>query len=292
MGANDHIREQASREVWRNSPFRVRCKIMSYDAFAEPSPTCVVVPYVAFDSVSSFDSEAEWMQENMYELPVNFPGTQKFHVDPEQYDAFIDSPIEYARDCYPVPTTQNRRDTSRVQNGWTQEEVIDQSIDPNSIQMRIIRSRQKIESFKKCEDDGSQDPMVSRKNEIWFGNIRQKLDDGLTDVWTAPNRFVARLQHKTTTYVTERLNYPVNDGTQVTWRDRIEHPFQRDFGSSSVVNYPRFLTTLSVDPGYIIGVVQNLRDFFKSLDYDNGRQKVETFKTYDVVDFREDLPEA
>jgi hypothetical protein len=83
----------------------------------------------------------------------------------------------------------------------------------------------------------------------------------------------------------------MSDGTESVWRDRIEHPFQRQFGSSAVINYPRFMSTLGVDPGYIVGVILNLRDFFRSLDYDDGQARVEYYRTYEVIDYETDVPE-
>jgi hypothetical protein len=290
MGAQDQIRQQAGREVWRNYPLRLRCKILAYNPMAEPTPTCVVVTYPSLQTIDQHNSFQDWMRDNSFELPVNFPGHMVFHVDPETYDAFVDPPIEYARECFPVPTTEVRARQSRVPDGWTEEEVIDRNIDPNSIQMRIVRSRQRIESYRACS--AAESPMVARQYEIWNGQIRQKLDQQMVDIWSAPHRYLARFHHQAATFVSEQLKLPFCDGVQVVWRDRIEHPFQRIFGSSAVINYPRFLHTLGIDPGYIIGAYENIRAFFKSLDYDDGSVRVEKFKTYEVIDYRNEVPEV
>ena len=290
MGAQDHIREQALRETWRNSPFRVRCRVLKYDALGEPSPTCVVLPYTAMESRDSFSNEEEWLAENSYELPVNFPGGIIFDIDPGLYDVFVDAPLKYSRDCYPVPTTEHRSKAAHVPKGYTYDEVIDRAVDPNSIQMRIIRSRQRINSFQACEF--SQNPMVAKANEVWYGNIRQALDQGMVDIWSEPHKYIARFHHQAINFLTEQVKMPLCDGVQISWRDTVEHPFQRHFGSSTVINYPRFLRTLGVDPGFIIGVIANLRKYFHSLDFDDTKQRIEKYKTYEVISFRDDIPEA
>lgn len=290
MAGDSHIREQALREVIRNYPIRVRCRILNYRPEAEPAPTVVATPYTALETIDSYPDQAEWWQENAYEFAVNFPGNQMFHLDADKYDVYVDPPLQYARECYPVANAEYRRESARIPDGWTEDEVIDQAVDPNSIQMRIIRSKQRIDSFKEC--DHTKNPMWARQEDVWFGGLRQKLDQQMFDIWSAPHRYIARFHHKATTFVAEQFRHPMSDGTESVWRDRIEHPFQRQFGSSAVINYPRFMATMGVDPGYIVGVILNLREFFRSLDYDDGQARVEHYRTYEVIDYQTNVPEV
>jgi len=290
MAGDSHIREQALREVVRNYPFRIRCKILKYQPHQEGGPSVLACSYTALQAVDSYPNEDEFWEENVYEFVPHFPEGVVFDLDPDKYDVYVDPPMGYSKHCFPVANAIWREQSTMVPYGYTPDEVIDRAVDPDSVQMRIIRSKQRIESYKECNP--GEEPMWARQHDVWFGAIRHSMDQQMFDIWSAPNRYIARFHHKAITFLNEQFKNPMSDGIETVWRDKIEHPFQRQFGSSAVVNYPRFMSTLGVDPGYIIGVILELRRFFRSLDREESGVTVENYKSYEVIDYMDDVPEV
>jgi hypothetical protein len=249
----------------------------------------VAVPYVAERGAAkrSFATEAEFLREYASEFWVVFPEGTRFHVDPQKYDVYVDWPYTHAREAYPVAISPVREEQARVPKGWTQQEAGARGVDPRSIKLRILKAQGKISSFRECRGGA---PNYPRPEEYWYGPIRHKLDDAYVDLWSTPFEQIAKFKREVSDFMAETVRFPITDGTLLYWKDRREHPFQKVLGSSTVINYKRFVYSLA-DPGYIVGVYKALKEYFLALDSQNGGPTYTTITHHEVFDFNEDLPE-
>jgi hypothetical protein len=288
------IQRIAKDEVNQRQPHRIPCKILKFFPDGQYGPTAFVIPYARIGSSDQEPalSQADFENQYVHEVYVRFPRGILFHVDPEKYDMWVDSDFEWAREGFPVLKGILRGQAAQVSAGWTRQEIAEYDktnlmpFGEKDIKRRAFNARNQLGS-RSCN---LREPRFPTNNDIWMGPLRQKVDSLVAEIWDKPKRMSARFNRSFSTLLTEKVDFPLTDGVRIQWRDRVEHPFQKNIGSTAVTPYQRFIFSL-VDPSQIVGVAKAVIDFLKTQD-SRVSTRFTSVDEYEFIDNNQFLPEA
>jgi len=291
------IQRIAKDEVNQRQPHRIPCKILKYSAEGQYGPTAIVIPYARIGSSDQEPrlTQADFESQYAHEIWVRFPQGVVFHVDPEKYDLWVSSDYEWAREGFPVLKGPLRELAAQVPAGWTRQELAEfdrknvndpEQLFAGAIKRRAFEARNQLNS-RSCN---LKEPLFPTNQDIWMGPLRQKVDSLVAEIWDKPKRMSARFNRSFSTLLTEKIDFPLTDGVRIQWRDRVEHPFQKNIGSTAVTPYQRFIFSL-VDPSQIVGVAKAVIDFLKTED-SRVSTKFTSVNEYEFIDNNQFLPEA